>query len=65
MQMAQRKRVKKFDIDDELERLEYEKLMNDPNVEIMDEMRSYDKTRGNKMLITVWWVETDPWDLDS
>jgi len=63
--MAQRKRVKKFDIDDELERLEYEKLMNDTNVEIMDEMRSYDKTRGNKMLITVWWVETDPWDLDS
>lgn len=63
--MALRKKVKKFDIDQESERAEYEAIMNNPNVEILEEMRSYDKTRGNKMLITVWWEESDTWDLGT
>lgn len=59
-----KKKVKKFDIDDEAQKEEYEQLMNSPTVHILEEMRSYDKTRGNKMLITVWWEERDIWDLE-
>jgi hypothetical protein len=62
--MAKKKKVKKFDIDDVTERKEYERLMDNKQATILDEMRSYDKTQGNKMLITVWWEETGLWDLD-
>lgn len=60
-----KKRVRKFDIDDEKDRTLYERLMNDPNVTILKELSSYDKTRENKMLITVWWEESEPWDLET
>lgn len=59
------KRFKKFDSDDEESRLEYEALLNDPKVEILKEMPSFDKTRGNRLLIAVWWIETGLWDLEK
>jgi len=62
--MATKKRVKKFNIDKEADRKEYEAILNNTQVQILDEMRAYDKTQGNNMLVTVWWVETETWDLD-
>jgi hypothetical protein len=63
--MSSRKRVKKFDIDLESDLTDYEILLNDSRVTIIEEMRAYDKSRGNKMLITVWWEESDVGSLDS
>lgn len=63
--MSSKKRVKKFDLDVVDDHLEYEGLLNNPVVHIIEEMRAYDKSRGNKMLITVWWEETEIGSLDS
>jgi len=64
MKTAKIKKIKKFDIDDDAQRLEYESIMNNPNINILKELPAYDKSRENKMLVTVWWEECTRWELD-
>lgn len=58
-----KKRVKKFVLDDESDREEYEGLLNDENVKIIRDEFMYDKSRNNQALVTVWWEEKDPWSI--
>jgi hypothetical protein len=63
--MSKKKHVKKFNLDNDDDRALYEMLLNNNNATILKEEFTYDKTQGNKALITVWWEESDTWALDD
>jgi len=52
-----KKRVRKFNLDDDADRLEYEELLNNEDVIIERDQVTFDKTKGNQALIIVWWRE--------
>lgn len=48
-------RVKKFSLDDDGDKWEYEKILNDPNCKITRDEFTYDKMGG--ALITIWFTD--------
>lgn len=53
-------KVKKFNLDDTVDRLEYESLLNQQiydEIKITREEFTFDKTKGNQAVIVVWWQE--------
>ncbi len=63
--MKKKKFVRKFNLDNEMEKALYEDVMNRDNATITREEFAYDKSRNNSALVTVWWEEHDAWSLDS
>jgi hypothetical protein len=49
--------VKKFCLDDNTEREEYLSILNNPDCIKIDEKFTYDKTRNNVAITTLWWQE--------
>jgi len=47
--------VKKFLLEDELEKSQYEDILNNPNCEVIRDEFTYDKL--GKAMITIWYVE--------
>ena len=54
---AKLKRVRKFILDDSEDRERYEKIINDPQYNIIREEFAYDKL--GRAIITIWYEEED------
>ena len=50
-------KVKKFVLDNAIERDEYLEILNDPDCTKIDEKFTYDKMKNNTPITTLWWRE--------
>jgi hypothetical protein len=50
-------KVKKFVLDDEVQKAEYLEILNNPECVRIDEKFTYDKLKNNTPITTLWWRE--------
>jgi hypothetical protein len=50
-------KVKKFLLDDEVQKAEYLAILNDPECTVIDSKFAYDKFKEHNAIITIWWRE--------